>query len=96
MDATDETYRGPGLNYAEAKITIPGWQDVLAFGRENVPEKYSRFAVRTGGDLEVKLSAAQAAVECGIDAYIMSGEKPERLYDLLLNDEPVGTRFVAR
>ena len=35
VDATDETYRGPGLNYAEAKITIPGWQDVLAFGREN-------------------------------------------------------------
>ena len=35
VDATSETYRGPGGQYAKANITIKSWQDVLAFGREN-------------------------------------------------------------
>ena len=34
----------------------------IAYGRENVPEKYRRFAYRIGNDLDVKLSAAQARV----------------------------------
>ena len=35
VDATSETYRGPGGKYAKAKVTISSWVDVLAFGREN-------------------------------------------------------------
>lgn len=35
VDATSETYRGPGGSYARANISIDSWQDVLAFGREN-------------------------------------------------------------
>jgi len=35
VNATTETYRGPGGNYAKAKVTIQSWQDVLAYGREN-------------------------------------------------------------
>lgn len=35
VEPTSETYRGPGLKYAKAKITIDSWQDVLAFGKEN-------------------------------------------------------------
>ena len=35
VDPTSETYRGPGLKYAKANLTINTWQDVLAFGREN-------------------------------------------------------------
>ena len=47
------------------------------------------------GGMATKINAAKMAVVNGIDMVIMNGEKPERLYDLLLNDEPVGTRFVA-
>ncbi|MBP5726704.1 MAG: hypothetical protein J6Y48_06475, partial [Clostridia bacterium] len=35
VDGTTETYRGPGSNYARAKVTINGWKDVVAYGREN-------------------------------------------------------------
>ena len=35
VNSTSETYRGPGGKYAKAKVTINGWKDVLAFGREN-------------------------------------------------------------
>ena len=48
------------------------------------------------GGMTTKISAAKIAAEAGIDMVIMNGEKPERLYDLLLNDEPVGTRFAAK
>lgn len=47
------------------------------------------------GGMTTKISAAKIATEAGIDMVIMNGEKPERLYDLLLNDEAVGTRFTA-
>ena len=47
------------------------------------------------GGMATKIAAAKMAVQSGIDMVIMNGEKPERLYDLVLNDEPVGTRFVA-
>ena len=49
----------------------------------------------TGG-MSTKINAAKIATEAGIDMVIMNGEKPEKLYDLLLNDEAVGTRFVAK
>ena len=48
------------------------------------------------GGMATKINAAKVANAAGIDMVIMNGEKPERLYDLLLNDEPVGTRFVAK
>ncbi len=35
VSATSETYRGPGGKYARAKVTISGWKDVVAYGREN-------------------------------------------------------------
>jgi glutamate 5-kinase len=48
------------------------------------------------GGMATKINAAKVANAAGIDMVIMNGEKPERLYDLLLNDENVGTRFVAQ
>ena len=35
VSATSNTYRGPGGNYAKAKVKISGWKDVVAYGREN-------------------------------------------------------------
>jgi hypothetical protein len=35
VSATSNTYRGPGGNYAKAKVNINGWKDVVAYGREN-------------------------------------------------------------
>ena len=35
VNSTSRTYRGPGGNYAKAKVTINGWKDVVAYGREN-------------------------------------------------------------
>ena len=35
VDATSNTYRGPGGKYARANVTIRSWKDVLAYGREN-------------------------------------------------------------
>ena len=48
------------------------------------------------GGMATKISAAKMAVAAGIDMVIMNGEKPERLYDLLLAGQPVGTRFTAQ
>ena len=48
------------------------------------------------GGMATKISAAKMAVAEGIDMVIINGEKPERLYDLLLEDKAVGTRFVAK
>ena len=50
---------------------------------------------RGTGGMVTKLSAAQSACEAGIDTYIMSGEKPERIYDLI-DGQSVGTHFVAK
>ena len=35
VDATSETFRGPGGRYARANVTIKSWKDVVAYGREN-------------------------------------------------------------
>ena len=35
VNSTSETYRGPGGKYAKANVTINGWKDVEAYGREN-------------------------------------------------------------
>ena len=35
VNSTSRTYRGPGGNYARANVSIRGWKDVLAYGREN-------------------------------------------------------------
>lgn len=47
----------------------------------------------TGG-MATKLSAAQIAMQAGIDMVIAGGDKPERLYDIV-SGERVGTRFYA-
>ena len=48
------------------------------------------------GGMATKINAAKMANAAGIDMVIMNGEKPERLYDLLLAGQPVGTRFTAK
>ena len=35
VEATSETFRGPGGRYARANVTIKSWKDVVAYGREN-------------------------------------------------------------
>ena len=50
---------------------------------------------RGTGGMITKLTAAQTACEAGIDAYIMGGDKPERLYELL-EGAVIGTHFVPR
>ena len=35
VNSTSETYRGPGGKYARANVSINGWKDVEAYGREN-------------------------------------------------------------
>ena len=36
-----------------------GWEVKIAYGRETVPEQFSRFAVRIGNDLNVRINALQ-------------------------------------
>ncbi len=48
------------------------------------------------GGMATKINAAKMATAAGIDMVIMNGQKPEQLYDLLLDDQPIGTRFTAR
>ena len=48
------------------------------------------------GGMATKISAAKMATDAGIDMVIVNGERPEHLYDLLLNDLQLGTRFVAK
>ena len=47
------------------------------------------------GGMATKINAAKMATANGIDMVIMNGERPEKLYDLLLSDAPVGTRFLS-
>jgi len=35
VSSTTDTYRGPGGKYARANVSINGWKDVVAYGREN-------------------------------------------------------------
>ncbi len=51
-------------------------------------------ALATGG-MATKLHAARICMDAGIDMLILSGERPEILYDAL-EGKPVGTRFVGR
>lgn len=47
----------------------------------------------TGG-MATKINAAKIATAAGIDMVIMSGDDPEKLYDLF-EDKPIGTHFLA-
>lgn len=49
---------------------------------------------RGTGGMATKITAATAATEAGIDCCVMSGETPERLYDLM-EGKPTGTLFLA-
>ncbi len=51
-------------------------------------------ALATGG-MATKLHAARICMDAGIDMLILSGERPEILYDAL-EGKPVGTRFIGR
>lgn len=51
---------------------------------------------RGTGGMATKLSAARVATEAGCDMVIMNGKRPEELYDIIVADKPVGTRFVAK
>lgn len=51
-------------------------------------------SARGTGGMITKLHAAQIATQQGIDMVVMSGEDPDRLYDLI-EGLPVGTRFYA-
>ncbi len=48
---------------------------------------------RGTGGMVTKLRAAQTSTECGIDAYIIGGDQPERIYELI-EGQSVGTHFV--
>ncbi|MDL2233340.1 glutamate 5-kinase [Ruminococcaceae bacterium OttesenSCG-928-L11] len=50
---------------------------------------------RGTGGMSTKIQAARIVERCGIDMAIISGEKPERLYDLF-DGEAVGTHFAFR
>lgn len=50
---------------------------------------------RGTGGMITKLSAAELAIENGIDMYITNGQKPETLYGIV-EGESVGTLFVGR
>lgn len=51
-------------------------------------------SARGTGGMVTKLHAAQIASKAGIDTVVMSGEQPDRLYDLM-EGRPIGTRFYA-
>lgn len=50
---------------------------------------------RGTGGMITKLSAAEIATEKGIDMYIIHGEKPKKIYDILDN-KSAGTMFVGK
>ena len=41
-------------------LTELGHEVKIAYGRENVPDKYKKYGVRIGSDFDVKLHALQA------------------------------------
>ncbi len=49
----------------------------------------------TGG-MATKLSAAQIATEAGVETIIISGTRPEMLYNITEGNDFTGTRFLAR
>ncbi|MEG1686558.1 MAG: glutamate 5-kinase [Angelakisella sp.] len=51
-------------------------------------------SARGTGGMVTKLRAARIATDAGVEMYIMNGQNPDRLYDLL-EGMPVGTRFLA-
>lgn len=54
-----------------------------------------RGSARGTGGMATKIIAAEFATSAGIDVQIMSGEKPELLYDIL-DGKPVGTIFLGK
>lgn len=49
---------------------------------------------RGTGGMVTKLTAAESATAAGVDAYIVAGDQPEQLYELI-DGKQVGTHFVA-
>ena len=50
------------------ELSLLGHECKIAYGRENVPEKYKKYAVRIGSDLDVKLHGLKARLldACGL------------------------------
>lgn len=49
----------------------------------------------TGG-MKTKIGAAEIAVNAGIDVYIINGERPSVLYDIIEGKKFIGTKFCAK
>ena len=49
----------------------------------------------TGG-MKTKIGAAEIAVNAGIDVYIINGERPFVLYDIIEGKKFIGTKFCAK
>ncbi len=49
----------------------------------------------TGG-MKTKIGAAEIAVNAGIDVYIVNGERPSVLYDIIEGKKFIGTKFCAK
>lgn len=54
-----------------------------------------RGSKRGTGGMATKLAAAQSACEAGIDTYILSGERPEALFELI-EGQSLGTHFIPK
>lgn len=50
---------------------------------------------RGTGGMKTKLLAAELVTSSGIDMYILSGENPNILYELILDQKKVGTHFLS-
>lgn len=54
-----------------------------------------RGSKRGTGGMATKIAAAERACEAGIDTYIISGSRPEALYDLI-EGQSIGTHFIPK
>jgi len=47
------------------------------------------------GGMLSKLKGAKLATTCGIETYIINGLQPNNIKELLIDDQPIGTKFMA-
>ncbi len=91
MSDIDGLYdRDPHL-YPDAEL-IPEVSEITEQIRQRAGGAGSRLG--TGG-MATKIAAVEIAYGAGIDAVLMNGQDPTRLYDLF-EDKPVGTLFALR
>lgn len=90
MSDIDGLYTSDPHRNKDAKLidTVTEISDVYSFAD-------GEFTSLGTGGMKTKLSAAQLCCNTGCDMVIMNGAEPEKIYDLL-NNKPVGTRFIAK